>query len=883
MAGALIGPYRVLEKLGAGGMGDVFLAEDTRLGRHVALKTLSHTATDDPEAKRRLLREARAVAALNHPNIASIYDILEADGRTHIVMEYVRGGTLSARTKQGPLPIDQVVDIGIQLADALEEAHAHGIVHRDLKPANICLTPEGKVKVLDFGVAKSRPPRTSYTTTDTPTTGPTMTVTGKVLGTPGYMAPEQLRGQTVDHRTDIFSLGVVLYQLSTGQRPFSNADVMGVALATLTEEPPDPTDLVASIPWEFSTVVMKAMARKPSDRFDSAAALRHELGQWNTSSSELTTRVMTAAQRWVGGGGRVGSFRVTRRRLSIAVLAASILVGFWWRPWASTAPTDSEQAAVRQAVSGLDTVQRYLAVIPLTAAALEDQALNDGLTDSLTSKLSQLSETHGLQVASTSMVQELDQATVNDVGTDLGVSLAVLCGVQRDDQQLRVTVSLVEAPGGREIESDTVTAVQGDPFLLQDRVLAAVTGLLDIELNQDELDAMREYDTEVPEAYYLYLEGRGYLERVDRNSDMERAISTFRRALDLDADYAPAHTGLGLAYWQKYDQTKQPDLALQAASECQEAVELDERRTKSRVCLGTAYRGLGRHDEAITEFARAVAIEPTSPDALHGLAVTYEQMGNIEDAEQAHRQAIEALPNHWAGYSWLGAFYVSQSRYAEAAEMYERVVELTPNSYMGYSNLGVAYVYQERWSEALAAMERSVDIKPSVNGFSNLASLYFFQERRYFAAARLYEDALELDEGNYLIWGNLGDARFFGPAEQSQAVIAYERALSLAEELRRTTPQDATLLGDMALYNAMLGRDTPALALIANALDLAPDDPVLHVQAAQTFQQLGRTDDALGLLSRAVEQGVAATLVFQNPWFDSIRDTAAFQALVRTP
>lgn len=204
-------------------------------------------------------------------------------------------------------------------------------------------------------------------------------------------------------------------------------------------------------------------------------------------------------------------------------------------------------------------MQKYVVVMPLAAVALEDQALTDGLTDALTSKLSQLSRSHGLQVASTSMVRELDQATVNEVGTVLGVTLAVLCGVQRDGQLLRVTLTLVEAPGGREINSDTVTAAQDDPFLLQDRVLAAVTGLLDIGLEPDELEAMREYGTQVPEAYYLYLEGRGYLERFDRGSDIDRAVSTFRLALDLDADYALAHAGLGAAYWQKYDQTNQLD------------------------------------------------------------------------------------------------------------------------------------------------------------------------------------------------------------------------------------------------------------------------------------------------------------------------------------
>ena len=602
--------------------------------------------------------------------------------------------------------------------------------------------------------------------------------------------------------------------------------------------------------------------------------------QTGTVTGRPTTPQPAPALGWT-----LGRFLVTRRSVaaSICGLATLVVAGFWWQPWSSTEPTETEQAALRQAVLGSDTVQKYVVVMPLAAVVLGDQALTGGLTDSLTSKLSQLSRSHGLQVASTSMVRELEQATVSGVGTELGVTLAVLCGVRRDGQQLDVTLTLVEAPGGREINSTTVTVAQGDPFLLQDRVLAAVTDLLDIELAPDEIEAMREYGTERPEAYYLYLEGRGQLERSDRGNDIDRAISTFRRALDLDADYGLAHAGLGAAYWQKYRQTNQPDWASQAATECQEAVELDQQQVRSRVCLGAAYAGLGRNDEAVAEFTRAVAIEPTSPDALRGLAATYEQIGNLEDSEQAYRQAIAMLPNHWAGYSWLGRFYVSQSRFAEASEMYERVTELTPDSYMGYSNLGVTYVYQERWPEALAAIERSVEIRPSVAGYSNLGSLYFFQEGRYFAAARMYEDALNLDERNYLIWGNLGDARYFGPDEQSQAAVAYERALSLAEELRRTTPRNAVLLGDMALYNAMLGRSVPALELVLEALELTPNDPERQLQAAQTYQQLGRTDEAIGLLEAALDGNITPALVTENPWFESIRELSRFQELLTSP
>ena len=378
-----------------------------------------------------------------------------------------------------------------------------------------------------------------------------------------------------------------------------------IAMATATEDPPEPIELVASLSREFSAIVKKAIARDRSDRFQTSSALRDELRRLDSPSSEWRTTVAGAVQRFVTDSLSVKRLRAPRRRrfvaASLTAVATVAAVALWWQPWSTRGTTDSDQAALLEAMLGSAADQQYVAVLPLPAATLEDQALNDGVTDALTSKLSQLSRSHGLQLASTSMVRELDQATVSEVGTELGVTLAILCGVRRDTEQLSVALTLVEAPSGREITTDTVTVAQGDPFRLQDQVLVAVTGLLDIELEPSELEAMRSYGTQVPEAYYLYLQGRGHLERVDRDGDVDRAISTFLQALELDARYALAHAGLGTAYWQKYDLTKQPDWALQAEAQCQEAVELDERQSRwprlSRCGLrqpGTPRRGRRR-------------------------------------------------------------------------------------------------------------------------------------------------------------------------------------------------------------------------------------------------------------------------------------------------
>ena len=757
----VVSHYRIRRRLGAGGMGEVYLADDLTLKRQVAIKLLTSKDLSDDQVRKNLLREAQAAASLDHPNICPVYEVGTDGDLSFIVMQYVEGETLADRLKKGRPSPSEALDIAAQVADALAAAHRQGVVHRDIKPQNIVLTPRGGLKVLDFGLAKRAPtgPASEQMTRST------LEQSGAVVGTAPYMSPEQVKQEPVDGRSDLFALGATYYECLTGRRAFSGKSPLEICGQVLHVDPPPPSSINDQLGPAHDELCRQLLAKRPDDRVQTGEeALR--LLELARQTGTLPVRQTPPEPAPAPPRSPVGWFLVSRRRLSamafIGAFATLLLVVFWWQPWSSTEPTDTEQAALRQAVSGPDTVQRYLAVMPLAAAALEDQALTVGLTDALTSQLSQLSQSHGLQVASTSMVRELDQATVNEVGTEFGVTLAVLCGVQREGQQVSVSLTLVEAPGGREIESATVTADQGDPFLLQDRVLAAATGLLDIELETRELDAMREYGTEVPEAYYLYLQGRGHLERLDRDDDIDRAISTFGRVLDLDPDYALAHAGLGSAYWQKYDQTNQPDMVLQAAEECQKAVELDEQQAAGRVCLGTAYGSQGRQDDAIAEFRRAIDLKPTNPDALRRLALFHEQMGSVEEAEQAYLKVIETIPNHWAGYTWLGAFYISQSRYVEASDAFERVIVRTPDSYKGHSNLGVAYAYQDRWTDAIGAMERSVEIKPSVAGYSNLASAYFFQERRYFRAAQLYEDAVGLDELNYVTWGFLGDAALLG-------------------------------------------------------------------------------------------------------------------------
>ncbi len=859
----VVSHYRIRRRLGAGGMGEVYLADDLELKRQVAIKLLTSTDLTDHQVRKNLLREAQAAASLDHPNICAVHEVGTEGDLSFIVMQYVEGETLAKRLERGVPSPNEALRIVFQVAEALAAAHRQGVVHRDIKPQNIVLTNDERVKVLDFGLARKEPD-------DPAGEERTITDTLDLAGTPPYMSPEQLQHRPVDGRSDLFSLGAVYYECLTGRRAFSGRTQAEIVGQVLHVDPPPPSSVNNQLGPLHDQLCSQLLAKNPAKRVQTGEEAVHLLELAQVTDSQPFTPPLDA-QPWRK------AFKVSKIGVAAAGLALLVAIYAGIAPhWSAVPGTD--RAAIRQAVIG-PKEQFYLAVIPLAAASLDDRALAGGLADALRSKLGTLSGSHGLQVAPVSMMRSLDEPTVRAVGTEFGVGHAMLVGARHEGTDLHATVTLVEAPGGREVETATVTAPEAEFFSLQDLVITEAPRLLGLTLTSDEIDRLRDYGTELPEAYHLYLRGRGYLERFDRGADTDRAVSAFRGALQIDPNYAMAHAGLGAAYWEKHDQTNQAAYAVQSAAECEEAAALDASLTEAHVCRGIAYRSLGRNNEAVVAFTRAITIDPTSPDALHGLAVVYEQMGSPTDAEQTHRQVVEVRPYDWVGYYWLGAFYVSEARYADASEAFEEVIRLTPDNFAGYSNLGVSYVYQELWPEAFDALERSVEIRPSVSGYSNLATLYFFQGR-YLRAAGLYEDARNLDEGNYLIWGNLGDALYWSSSEQERAAAAYGRALELAEELRATTPDDSPLLGDMALYNAMLGRSARALDLIADALGLAPDDAELRLQAAQVYQQLGQTDEAVSQLGQALNRGMTPALVLQNPWFASIRDTEGFLGVV---
>jgi serine/threonine protein kinase/tetratricopeptide (TPR) repeat protein len=849
----LISHYRILDSLGSGGMGVVYRAEDTNLHRTVALKFISDRSAKKWNVGERLRNEARTASALNHPNICTIYEVGEDAGETFIAMEYVEGRTLAEIIRQKPLPIDAAVHFARQLASALAHAHDRGVLHGDLKPLNIVVTPQGDAKILDFGLAR----RTDPAEFDRKTLETASAESGAGLGgTLPYMAPEQIEGSDASTRTDIWSLGVVLYEMAAGFHPFQ-ADNLYLLCNSILRDTPRP--LPPGCPLGLATVVLRCLEKEPARRYQRASEARAALETLTPTSEAALPSPRQGRSHWL---------RMTFGILAIAAIAATGIMalrgGTLWK----------------HAVSADMPSRVLLGVLPpISTGAGSQPAFDGGLADTLNARLGELSAHHPLAVIPMNSTLEKRITTVDAARQEFGVNLVLVLSIQRSADNVRVNYSLVDPRSHQQVRGGTVTAAAADPFALQDRVFESVATDLELQLAPQEKQAFTAHGTAEPAAYDFYVQGRGYLQDYVVPENVESAIILFGRALEKDPAYPAAVAGLGEAYWRKYQLTHDTNWADVAIANCQKAADLDAHLASAHSCLGRVFRSRGEYQKAADQYRRALEIDPTSDDAYGGLASTYEKLGRLPEAEQLYKQAIAERPSYWATYNWLGLFYMDHARYDEAASMFSQVVSLAPDSFTGYYNLGAVRVLQAKYDDAVPLLERSLSIRPTADAFTNLGTAYF-QMRRYPESAAKFEEAVKLDDKNYAMWGNLGDAYYWTPGKRSEAAAAYDHAMKLGEENLRRNPHDAELLGYLAEYHAMRGERKEAHDNLDKSLRLQPESPNLLLNAGIVYQQLGQTNRALNFLERAVSAGVTPETLRGTPNFDALNNNPRFLALI---
>jgi serine/threonine protein kinase/Flp pilus assembly protein TadD len=838
-------------------MGVVYRAEDTTLGRTVALKFLPPQIVHDPKQMQRFREEARTASALNHPNICTIYEVAEEHGELFIAMEFVEGRPLSESIREGGMPVSGVVRYGKQIAGALEHAHARGVIHRDLKPLNIVITPDGDAKILDFGLAK----RTDPNDVNRKTLQAATATTVGLAGTMPYMAPEQLEGGEATARTDIWALGVVLYEMASGVRPFAGDNLYRLCTGIINDPFPP---LPETVPAGLIAVIRRCLEKEPARRYQRAAELRAALEALEPSSAVgiVSAPVVQPRSNFIWSA------------LGVLFLVA-LLTGAVW--FAKKRPTPQPPVASEPTIERLQ-----VAVLSSESGSQPGEAAFDsGLVETLTSSLTELSERHPLAVIPASEMRSHHVQSLDAARQEFGVNYGLLLNIQRAGDQVRVNYSLVDARSLHQLHGGTLTAAAADPFALQDQVSARVAEILKLELEPQDKKSLAAHGTSEPAAYDFYLQGVGYLQNYDKEENIDNAISVFRRALEKDKDFAGAYAGLGQAYWIKFEHTHEKLLADDATRACQTAVEKDVNLAQAHTCLGRVYQGTGKYELAVAEYQKASSSEPALEAAQSGLARAYESLNRLQDAEQSYKAVIALRPDYWAGYNRLGTFYLRNGRLDEAAQMYAHVISLVPDSFVGYTNVGVTRIQQGRYEDAIEPLQQSLKIRQTGDATSNLATA-FFNSRRYAEAAGMFEEATKLDSQNYEIWGNLGDAYYWTPGMRDRAPSAYRTALALGEEQRKINPRDARMLSYLAGYHAMLGEKSKAQSRIDEAGKLAPHDPEVLYYAAIVYLQAGDQKKSLGALENAVAAGYPASAIRDTPNFSVLQNDPRFRALVST-
>jgi tetratricopeptide (TPR) repeat protein/tRNA A-37 threonylcarbamoyl transferase component Bud32 len=856
--GKVLGHYRILEPLGAGGMGIVYRAHDLQLDRDVALKVLPGGTLNEGSAHARFRKEALALARINHPNIATVHEFSTQDGVDFLVTEYIAGITLDSKLLGASLSQQEAVDLGVQMAQGLEAAHEQGIVHRDLKPANLRLSHSGQLKILDFGLAKLS------SRVDDATVTVTLTEEQSISGTIPYMSPEQVRGQHVDHRSDIWAAGAVLYEMVTGQRPFPERHLPQLIDNILRQPVKLPSSVHAGITAGLESIILKALDKDPERRYQSARELRVDLSRLQSTGSGAASDLRATLQ-----------VPLNRKLKRIAVAAAvvatfAVLLGFGVWKW-------------KHRITSPSRAPRILAVLPFKALGADNAtaAFGAGMTETLTAKLAQLSDRDSLQLVSTREIEAQGITNAEQARREFGVDLVLEGSLQQAGSQLRINYSVVDAKTHRQLDGRSITANADDVFALEDQVVNEALNILSVEMPPAKQGELQNHPETKPESYQHYLRGLGYLQEFHKPENIQSAIAEFGLALHVDPNYGRAYAGTGEAYWLGFLESNRTNgWITNAAENCRRALAITPGLAEGHSCMGNVYNGQGEYRKAVDEFKQAVTLGSSRDDALRGLADAYEKLGDVPAAETAYKQAIALRPQYWAGYNSLGAFYFRQSRYPDAVNMFQRVIDLTPENFRGYSNLGGVLLTQGEHSKAIYELERSIQIRPTLEAYSNLGGAYFAL-RQFSDAAEAYEQGLKLDDRDSLIWGNMGDALYWTPGRRHEAESAYKKAISTANSKLQVNARDATLLAFVATYHAMLEDKMAAMRDVQRALDLTPTDADVRFRAAIVYNHFGDTERTLSFLEKAIAAGYPATAIRDTPDFDHLRDNPRVQALLK--
>jgi serine/threonine-protein kinase len=862
--------FRIEKLLGEGGMGKVYKALDKELGRTVALKTLQPELTKDPNVILRFKQELLLASKISHKNILRIHDLSEWEGVKFITMAFIEGNDLSQLLKEErPFPIDRSLKIARQLCEALDAAHSEGVVHRDFKPHNVLVGKNDHVYVSDFGLA---------TSLETAKLG--MTRTGAFVGTPRYMSPEQVEGKQIDSRSDLYSLGLVFYEMVAGEVPFAGESTWQVMYQRVKEQPNDIKVVHPETPENVARIIMHCLEREPADRYQSAREIIADIDAGRSPEMSVTSMYRTPPS---AGRSVQITLPVVRKRWSYAAIAGALVLGGLFfavpktRHWVLPA-RHAETAETENGGLGSKSQAKFVAVLPFNVVGDQSSLsyVAEGLVEAISARLFQLKD---VRVTSSAAAAKVDpKASLSRVAKELGVNLIVHGTVQGSGNNLRVAISLDNVAENRLVWSQEFNGVRDDLLILEDRIYERLADALALKPSNEELARATAHPTENIEAYDLYLKGRAAMRGQQAISNIKKAIGLYEEALKKDPSFALAYAGIADATVILYDEKKDSLLAQKALGAAQQAQRLNDNLPEVHFSLGKVYSASGRTAEAITELKRALELAPNSDDGYRALGRAYLAIGQKEQALQAYQKAVDINPYYWINYNSIGQAYSQVGEYDKALIALRHVIELEPENSFGYLNLGVVYSQQGKYEESIPYFEKSLHIQPDDKTYTDLGTAYFYL-KRYNDSVPMFEKAVQMSPNVEEFTGNLADAyRWSGQREKANAT--YDKAIALAYKQLAVNPRDSDTMGSLALYYAKKGMPAEALNFIQRARSINKEDVRLVYTAAVVEALANHPDNALGLLREAFKRGYSVQEASSDPEFDSLRSRPDFEKLL---
>jgi TolB-like protein/tRNA A-37 threonylcarbamoyl transferase component Bud32/Tfp pilus assembly protein PilF len=892
MIGKTVSHYRILEKLGEGGMGVVYKAEDMKLHRRVALKILPRELAENSTRLARFEREATAVAALNHPNIVTVFSVEQTDGLHFITMELVEGKPLSELIPNDGLSLQNLFEAAIPLADAIAAAHQGGVVHRDLKPGNI-MTLEGRVKVLDFGLAKLRDP--TIETAATLSDEDPVTEEGRILGTVAYMSPEQAEGKPLDHRSDIFSLGIILYEMATGRNPFRGESGISTLSSILKDTPSTVTEVRPDLPNHLGRVIRRCLAKQPEHRYQSALDVRNELEglKAETESRSATSGPHPGESRkhwipWLAG-------------VAVVAAALSIWIFGFDRQGEEAAPDGAAATEVR-------ADKNMIVVFPFeNLGPPEDNYFAAGMTEEITSRLAMV---QGLAVMSRTSAVQYDRTgkTIPEIGEDLGADY-VLEGTVRWERRpdgssrVRVTPQLIRVSDDSHLWADRYDRAMEEIFQVQSEIAREVIKNLNVTLLQPERASVPVRATENLDAYHAYLRGRELAGGISFSRESYTlAVRLFEKAIELDPQFAQAHASLSRAHsaFFHFGYDRSPDRLTKAITAAEAALAIDEESTLALLALGYYYYwGLRDYPSALRSFRKVQERLSGNAESLAGIGFIYRRQGKLSEALTYLERFLTLDPQSTRALYGVAETRRLLKQYQAAQDLYDRVIALSPDAPLGYLSKARTILL---WNGDLDAMRSTLESCPYSPGeLIGADDLPYGQDLWFW---------LEIYSGNYE--RALKFAHMFPRIAESQyelivrsthvalchdlmnrrdlAQAAWDSARVLLEARVEENPSSARARSALGIAYAGLGQNQEAIREGKYAVSVTPSSK--DIWAASTYVYnlalihtlLGDSDTAVDRLEYLLSEPndiASPALLRISPLFDSLRDDPEFQLLTK--